>query len=180
MSYRENKNFKKYCSKYKDVNKTINTLENFCKQNNCSIEIFGSLLRKDYYYGKSDVDMVIITNNVDKTSSEFEYYINRNPCITMKAKKMVSYGINKNTVSCSGILHKITINNIGADVCMVNQKDYEKNKEFIKPNFGALTFIIMAIIKFFFYQVPIIPLSGYVKAKELLYKRRLHIVKKKL
>lgn len=178
MSYKENKNYKKYCKKYKDVNKTINTLENFCKQHNCTMEIFGSLLRKDYYYGKSDIDMVLITNNVDKTSSEFEYFINRNPYIKLKAKKIVSYGANKDTINCTGILHKISVNNNGADVCIVGKKDYKRHHEFIKPTFGPITFFIMGIIKFFFYQVPLIPLSYYLKAKEILYKKRLHIVKK--
>ena len=63
---------------------------------------------------------------------------------------------------------------------MVNKKDYIRHKEFIKPNFGPLTFLIMAIIKFFFYQIPIIPLNLYAKSKRLLFKRRLHIVKQEV
>ncbi len=103
MSYKENKHYKRYTKKHKDVKEGVETLESFCNDDYSEMEVFGSLVRKDYYYGKSDCDAVFITNNVDKTSANFENYIANNTFLKLRRKKLVYYGLDKNKVDCSGM-----------------------------------------------------------------------------
>ena len=177
MSYKDNKNFKKYCNKHKDINRVIRDLETFCTEESCEMEIFGSLTRNDYYYGKSDCDTVFITDNVEYICANFENYIQHNPRIKMKRKQLTQYGFNIEHVKCSGIIYKMKINNCKFDIMIVDRKDYQVYSDLITPNINCINCFIVSIIKYFYYKIPIIPLSLYIYLKGLLFKRRLYIVK---
>ena len=177
MSYKENKNFKNYCSKHKNVKKSVETLELFCKDNCVVMDIFGSMVRKDYYYGKSDCDTVFVSNNIDKTCVNFEDFVRNNDCIEIKKKKYTHYSLDNETVKCPGVMYKIVLYNSNFDVVIVNKKDYDHYNNLITPKIDFITNIIVSIIKFFYYQIPIIPLSFYIHIKHVLFKKRLHIVK---
>ncbi len=75
------------------------------------------------------------------------------------------------------MLFQLYVKNCKFDVVIVNKKDYQNYTNLIIPTLNNLIYIIMAIIKFFYYQIPIIPTTIYINCKRLLFKRRLHIVK---
>jgi hypothetical protein len=125
MSYKENKHFKKYCNKHKNVKKSVETLELFCKDNCVAMEIFGSMVRKDYYYGKSDCDTVFVSNNIDNTCVNFENFVRNNNYIEIKSKKYTHYSLDVETVKCPGIMYKIKLYKNSFDVIIVNKKDYD-------------------------------------------------------
>ena len=177
MSYKENKNYKKYSSKHKDVKDSVQVLEDFCYQNAVKMELFGSLTRKDYYYGKSDGDAIIITKNIDHTSYQLNSFIRNHRSIEGKKRKLVYYGLDKDKIECSGLLHKVNIHGNNFDIVLIEENDYENHIQLVKPTFHFLLYIVMSIIKFFYYQVPIIPQWLYIESKAFLFKRRLHIVK---
>lgn len=177
MSYKENKHFKKYCCKHGNIEKGVQTLELFCKNNNVNMDIFGSITRKDYYYGKSDCDTVFITNNVDHTSVEFENFIRNNKFLSFNGKKYIQYSLDVKNVKCSGVLFHLIIEECKFDVMIVNKKDYSSYNDLITPTHNFILMFVIAIVKFFYYKVPLIPESLYRKIKNSLLTRRLHVVK---
>jgi len=60
---------------------------------------------------------------------------------------------------------------------IVNKKDYSSYYDLITPTHNFILMFVIAIVKFFYYKVPLIPESLYRKIKNSLLTRRLHVVK---
>jgi hypothetical protein len=107
-------------------------------------------------------------------------FIRNNRFIEGKKRKLVYYGLDKNKVECSGVLHKVSIYGNSFDIVLIEENDYTNHIQLVKPSFHFILYIVMSIIKFFYYQVPIIPQWLYIESKAFLFKRRLHIVKEEI
>ena len=180
MSYKDNKYFKKYCNKHKDIKLAIRDLETFCTEETCEMEIYGSLARNDFYYGQSDGDVMIICNNVDKVSTRFTNFIYMNSNMKYKKKK-IAYIENKkiaNSCQCK-ILHIVEMNGYNFDVSVVQRGNNEENKHLLPSN-NFISLFLMSIVKFLFYKINIIPLSLYVWFKQNLLSKGLDVIKREL
>lgn len=179
MSYKDNKYFKKYCNKHWDVRKSINNLETFCKDENCKMEIFGSLVRPDFYYGKSDGDIIILCNNVEEMSSRFSSYIYSHSNMIYKKKKVIYTENNNNNNTCSGIiLHNVNMNGYNFDVSITCIKDHNMGSNLFIPKHNFIVLFLMSIIKFFYYKINIMSKDIYYYLKQLLMPSVYEIVRK--
>ena len=178
MSYKDNKYFKKYCNKHKDIKMSIRNLETFCKEENCKMEIYGSLVRNDFYYGQSDGDIIILCNNVEEMSSRFSSYIYSHSNMIHKKKKVI-YTEDNNNNTCSGrILHIVNINGYNFDVSIACIKDQKVDSNSFIPKHNFIVLFLMSIIKFFYYNINIMSEDIYYYLKQLLMPGVYEIVRK--
>jgi|SaaInlStandDraft_6_1057023.scaffolds.fasta_scaffold00837_24 hypothetical protein len=190
MSYKDNKYFKKYCNKHKDIKNTLGPLEIFCNNNGIIMEVFGSVTRNDYYHGKSDYDIVFVSDDIDKASDCFENYIetinstNINSTCQVRYKDIVNYGVNKDVVNIPGIKYNLHIDKCKCDIIMVNKHDFQNKYNqtiILAKDLGFISLFIMYIIKFIYYQLHIMPKAMYSFLKnfvfELFHSRRMHYIK---
>ena len=179
MSYKDNKYFKKYCNKHKDVKMSIRNLETFCKEENCKMEIYGSLVRPDFYYGQSDGDVIIVCNNVEELSSRFSTYIYSHSKMIYKKKKIIYTVDNNIKNSCSGrILHTVSINGYNFDISIICAKEYRGNSDSCIPKHNFMALFLMSIVKFFYYKMNIMSKDLYYYLKKKLMPSVYEIVRK--
>lgn len=174
MYYKNNKYYIKNTSKHKDIKNSIELLENFCNENCIKMEIHGSLIRNDYYYGKSDCDVIIITKNIDNTSYQLDNLIYHNPYIEYKKVKLVYYGLVKDKIELYGLLYKVNIHENKFDIVLIEEKDYINHKDIIIHKYHYLIYLIISIIKFLYYKIQIIPFSVYKKCKKFFFKQYMY------
>lgn len=188
MLYKENSYFKKYCSKHKDLKRSITYLENICKNENYEFHVFGSILRRDFYYKQSDCDVIIACDNIDRTVAKFEYIIQNNKHIQLvdsDSKKMFSVkNIPKLNETCaSAILLKVNINGIPFDINFLKKNDFKDPDCIdIHQSNNFIFLFCIAFIKFLYYKINIIPKSLYLSMKGFINKnfsfRRYTLIKR--
>jgi predicted nucleotidyltransferase len=174
MSYKDNKYFKKYCNKHKDIKRTIRDLETFCAEENCDFYVFGSILREDFYYKQSDCDLIIACNDIDRTIARFEYYIQTNKNIhvlglTEKRLYSVQNITQIKDPSAVALLLKININGLPLDINFLKKKDYTTPGciNIIQPT-NYLFIMFISIIKILYYKINIIPYTLYINMKKFI------------
>jgi len=190
MSYKDNKYFKKYCNKHKDIKNKLGPLEIFCNNNGIIMEVYGSVTRNDYYHGKSDYDVVFVSNDIDIACDCFENYIETINSTTINStyqliyKDIVNYGVNKDVVNIPGIKYKLTIDNCKSDIIVVNKCDFQNKhnqKLILAKDIGFIPLFIVGIIKFIYYQLNLIPKALYTFLKnfvfDLFHSTRMHYIK---
>ena len=191
MSYKDNKYFKKYCNKHKDINNKLRPLEIYCKNNGIIMEVYGSITRKDYYHGKSDYDIVFVVDDIDSACDGFENYIeidNKSRIIekyTIHHKDFIHYSVNEDVVKFPGLKYKLSIDNKKNDLIIVNKNDFkidDNQRLILTKNIGFIPLFIVGIIKFIYYQLNLIPKALYEFLKnfilDTLYSKRMHYIKK--
>jgi predicted nucleotidyltransferase len=190
MSYKDNKYFKKHCAKHKDINAKLRPLEIFCKNNGITMEVYGSVTRKDYYHGKSDYDIVFVSDDIDDARDRFENFMeidNKSRIIeryTIHYKDFIHYSVNEDVVQVPGFKYKLSIDNYKNDLIIVNKNDFkiDYNQSLIlAKQIGFIPLFILGIIKFIYYQLNLIPSELYIYLKnfilDTLYSRRMHYIK---
>ena len=190
MSYKDNKYFKKHCGKHKDINTKLRPLEIYCKNNGIIMELYGSVTRKDYYHGKSDYDIVFVVDDIDSACDSFENFMETDNKLRIierykiHHKDFIHYSLNEDVVKVPGLKYKLSIDNYKNDLIIVNKHDFKidyNQRLILTKHIGFIPLFIVGIIKFFYYQLNLIPKALYTFLKnfilDTLYSRRMHYIR---
>jgi predicted nucleotidyltransferase len=127
---------------------------------------YGSVTRSDYIHGKSDIDVAIFTDNEYSTISKLQHYlrINRNEFekVVWKLNGQMIYGFKAKCGEEIGLNCEIAVyNSIFKDTLI---------KDFERPNNNQPTyiFVLLYILKFFYYRVPLVSKETYQEFKRYI------------
>lgn len=127
---------------------------------------YGSIQRSDYVPGKSDIDVDIFTDNEDSIISKMQHFLG----MSKKKFKKIVWVIDDKPVYGYKLTYKNPEENIRAEFSIYNDKFKdtvikEHTKKFILPIYIT---ILLKILKFLFYTVPLLPLDVYRNIKNYL------------
>lgn len=130
---------------------------------------YGSVQRSDYVPGKSDIDVDIFTDNEDSIMSKMQHFLGS----PKSDFKPIVWVIDGKAAHGYKLMYKNPQEQIVAEFSIYNDKFKdiiikEHTSKFILPFYIT---IILYIIKFFFYTVPIIPNKMYIGVKRFLLSR---------
>jgi len=130
------------------------------------VYFFGSVQRADYYPNSSDIDADIFTDNVNSTITKLQHFLG------VKHANFVKfiYRLHQSNKTVHGykVEYKDKENNFSTEISIYNEKDknevlQEHNSKIPLPIYVS---VLLCILKFFYYQIPIIPKSVYIKLKK--------------
>jgi predicted nucleotidyltransferase len=129
---------------------------------------FGSIQRNDYFPKYSDIDVDIFTDNENSTISKMQHFLHKEK---HQFKKFV-YRLEKSKIMVHGykISYKEKENNLNAEFSIYNEKYkdliLDEHRRKIDLPFYISFFLI--ILKYFYYDLAILPKYIYIKIKEFL------------
>jgi predicted nucleotidyltransferase len=132
---------------------------------------FGSVQRPDYFPSKSDIDVVIFTDNMKSTLFKMQYFLNKTP--ESFHKVVWKQNINDTIIKGYKIQYKEPENNLNIEFSIFK----EKNKDIVlkdrasKTNLPFYIIWLLLIIKFLFYELKILPKDWYVSCKKFIIKK---------
>lgn len=118
---------------------------------------YGSILRNDYFNGKSDIDVVVFTDNDKSTISKLSLFLNveTNQFRNFISKHYSNYKINK------GKKVEYQNNFVNAEISIISEKDKNTFIELHSHKIPVYISILLIILKFLYYQLKIIPEADY-------------------
>ena len=127
---------------------------------------YGSIQRNDYFPGKSDIDVVIFTDNEISTVFLLINYLN----IDKKEFRKSLYNINNKIIPGYKGEYKNENQNLQVEISVYDEKYKsiimeEHTRHLVLPYYLS---ILLMIIKYLYYDVQIIPKKMYKKIKQLL------------
>jgi len=131
-------------------------LKNIQQYVNTELYFYGSVTRFDYFPGKSDIDMIIITDNVDSIVKQLQNYLNVN---RDAVEKTINYMDDAKSISYA---YKINYSNLDEKISLEIFVYDEKYKEKLirnmekKDNLPFYVVAILYIIKFITYEIKIL------------------------
>ena len=141
-----------------DVKQFFNGLSNYL---NTQLLFYGSVQRSDYFPGKSDIDVDIFTDNVDSTISKMQHYLHVE---RRKFKKFV-WIVNTNNKYTTGykIFYRDPSEKFSAEFSIYNEKykDIILNEHLSKIDLPLHATILLFILKFLYYIIPIIDKDNF-------------------
>jgi predicted nucleotidyltransferase len=130
---------------------------------------YGSVTRHDYIPNKSDIDVAIFTDNEYSTISKLQHvlHVKRSAFdkIVWKLNGKMIYGYKIKCEKYTGINCEIAIYNDEFKQTLLD--DYTKP---IK-NKSIIVFVLLFLLKLFYYQIPLLPTPTYVMLKRLVLNR---------
>jgi hypothetical protein len=127
---------------------------------------FGSVQRSDYIPGKSDIDIDVFTDNEYSLMTKMQHYLH----VSKKDFKKVAWIIKDTPIYGYKLQYQNKKENINAEFSIYNEKFKdvilaEHNSKKLLPFY--VTFILY-ILKFFYYQFPILDKKTYDYLKRIL------------
>lgn len=142
-----------------NIKKMVNKINNYL---DTQIYFYGSILRSDYIPGKSDIDMVIFTDNEYSTISQLQHVLH----VKRNEFKKVVWKLNGDDIY--GYKIKISGSNPETEIAIYNN-DFKQIllKEFLAPinNSPLLVVISLYILKFLYYRLGLLSKTYYAKIK---------------
>lgn len=130
---------------------------------------FGSVTRFDFIKNKSDIDIAILSDNVDATVKRLQHILHiKNSKIRKSIQKF--HGYSDNLIYGYKINYDDEVNNLYLEILINNEKDKNVINEFIKDNNNIpfyLTFILY-ILKTMYYYLNIISIDTFRSIKHYL------------
>jgi len=146
----------------------FNKLSNYL---DTKLYFFGSIQRYDYFPGISDIDVDIFTDNVSRTISQIQNYLNINKKTTTKFIYKIDKGDAKYKI-VNG--HKIKFedpeNSLKVEFSIYDEKfkDLILHEHTRKISLPFFVIFFLVIIKYLFYVLCIIPKNIYIYLKDFL------------
>jgi hypothetical protein len=127
---------------------------------------YGSVQRSDYIPGKSDIDIEIFTDNESSILTKMQHFLH----VKKSDFKKVVWQLGDNMVYGYKLKYENKKEQIIAEFSIYNEKFKEPilkehTNKFVLPIYITL---LLYILKFFFYQVPILPGKIYAKWKRFV------------
>lgn len=130
---------------------------------------FGSVQRTDYVAGKSDIDIDIFTENENSIMSKMQHFLG----VSKKEFKSVVWLIGNTPVYGYKVKYKNPEEQIVAEFSIYNEKFRdtvikEHQRKFVLPIYIT---VLLYILKFFYYTIPLLSHKLYGKWKRFLLSR---------
>lgn len=130
---------------------------------------FGSVQRTDYVAGKSDIDVDIFTENEHSIMSKMQHFLG----VSKKEFKSVVWLIGNTPVYGYKVKYKNPEKQIVAEFSIYNEKFRdtvikEHQRKFVLPIYIT---VLLYILKFFYYTIPLLSHQLYGKWKRFLLSR---------
>jgi hypothetical protein len=132
------------------------------------IYFYGSVQRIDYFPNSSDIDVDIFTDNENSTISKLQHFLGLK---RYEFRKFV-YRLHKTQKVVYGykINYEDKKNKFSTEISIYNEKDKLAvlEEHLLKTSLPFYISILLFILKFFYYQIPIIPTRTYYVFKKLI------------
>lgn len=143
-------------------NDKINFFNNMAEYVDKPLYFYGSILRRDYIDGKSDIDIAILTDNESSTKTKLQHFLgvdkrDFNKVVWKLGDKML-YGYKIKCNKFKNIDCEVGIYNIEFKDILI--KEYSK---FI--DWGPMVYIMLYILKIFHYILPLLTTKDYAYYK---------------
>lgn len=136
---------------------------------------YGSILRNDYFNGKSDIDIVVFTDNDKSTLYKISSFLNleKNQFRKFISKHYSNYKINK------GIKVEYQNNFVKAEISIIDEKDKNTFLQLHSHKIPLYISILLILLKFLYYILNIVSKKDYklYKHKLLHGNKEIHFVK---
>jgi predicted nucleotidyltransferase len=145
----------------------FNNLQNYLET---ELHFFGSIKRVDYISNSSDIDIIIITDNLKSMLSKIQFYLDINKDEIQKLFQQFSI-YDKGIIIGYKIKYKNTENNMEFDLIIYDEK-YRKpvlQNIYDINNFPLQVIIPLYILKIIFYKLQLISKLIYNKLKNNLF-----------
>ena len=141
----------------------FNSLQNYLET---ELYFFGSIKRCDYFSNASDIDIIVITDNVKSILSKIQTYLNISKDNTQKIFQQYSV-YDKGIITGYKIKYKNDENNIEFDLLIYDEKFRNIVLQNINNinNFPLYMIIILCILKFLYYKLHFISQQKYTSLK---------------
>lgn len=130
---------------------------------------FGSVTRIDFIKNKSDIDVAILSDNVDATLKKLQNFLHiKNSKIRKSIQKFHNYS--DNLIYGYKINYDDEVNNLYLEILINNKKDEKVINEFIKDNNNIPFYItiILYILKIMYYYLNILSYDTFRSIKHYL------------
>jgi predicted nucleotidyltransferase len=146
-----------------------NYLTNLQKYLDTELYFYGSIKRLDYFSNASDIDIAIITENVNSIISKAQIYLNIKKKDIKKIYQKLSNS--NNIVKGYKIKYENTDSNLNFDLLIYDKKYKKTVIENINEinNLPTYLVIILVIIKIFYYNLGLISKDMYLYYKNTLF-----------
>lgn len=118
---------------------------------------YGSILRNDYFNGKSDIDIVVFTDNDKSTLSKLSLFLNidKSQFRTFVSKHYSNYKINKGK--------KVKYQNkfVNAEISIIDENDKNTFLKLHSHQIPLYISILLILLKFLYYTLAIISEDNY-------------------
>jgi hypothetical protein len=130
---------------------------------------YGSIQRSDYIPGKSDVDVVIFTDNEYSTMAKMQHFLH----VKKTDFKKVVWVVNETTTYGYKLKYTDLEENILAEFSIYNErfKDTIINEHILKFDLPIYISILLYILKYFYYQIPFLSSNTYATYKRFILNR---------
>jgi hypothetical protein len=129
---------------------------------------YGSIQRKDYFPGTSDIDVCIFTDNNTETKYKLISFLG----LKKNEYKKIIFKLHKSKKMVYGykIKYKNEITKINVEFSIYNKKDKENvlTEHNSKKDLPFYILWLLIIVKFFYYNLEILPKSIYYKCKRFI------------
>ena len=131
-----------------------------------SLYYYGSVQRSDYYPKSSDIDVCVFTDNLKSTIFKMQTFLN----IPHVDFKKTTYHLNNRIVKGYKVKYEEPDNFLFVEFAIYNESDkqYILEEHRNKIDLPIVISILLVLIKFFYYQIPIIPKKMYYYMKQFL------------
>ena len=147
-----------------DIQKMI---DKFKKYIDTKIYYYGSIQRADYFVGKSDIDILIFTDNVDSMIHKTSHYFHIKK---KKFRKMVWY-YRKKLIEGTKIIYYSNQPEFRLEISIYDEKykKYVLEDKTSPNNISFLLSAILLILKCMYYNLGILPNSFYTYYKKIIF-----------
>ena len=129
---------------------------------------YGSIQRKDYFPGTSDIDVCIFTDNNTETKYKLISFLG----LKKNEYKKIIFKLHKSKKMVYGykIKYKNETTKINVEFSIYNEKDKEHvlTEHNSKKDLPFYILWLLIIVKFFYYNLEILPKSIYYKCKRFI------------
>ena len=140
---------------------------------NTEMYFYGSVQRFDYFPGKSDIDIGILTDNEYSVMNKMQHFLK----VNKKAFIKVAWKLNGKYIYGYKLKYENPELNIIAEFAIFNNKfkTILVNEHYRTIGIPFFTAFLVLILKFFYYTIPILPTKVFAYLKRKLFNENLGI-----
>jgi len=139
-----------------DIQKILNNYKEYI---DTKIYYYGSIQRVDYFIGKSDIDILIFTDNVDAIISKTSYYFH----INKKKFRKIVWNYKNKLIEGIKVMYYSDDPEFRLEISIYDEKykKYVIADKSLPNNISFMLSLLLIILKCLYYNIGIIPKSYY-------------------
>ena len=144
-----------------------NVINKFKKYIDTKIYYYGSIQRRDYFISKSDIDILIFTDNTDAMINKVSHFFH----INKKKVRKVVWNYKNKVIEGYKVLYHSNNPKFRLEITITDEKykKYVLDYQRIPINMSYCMSILLIILKFLYYNLQMIPTSYYRYCKTIIF-----------